>query len=88
MEYWLGNAHIDRLVFRALKQSPCVGCYPITALVQHLASKDGWVGSGQKLPDEDCVYVSLLRLVQRGKVEKYVDLYTGGIRYRAREYAG
>ncbi len=88
MEHWLENAQIDRLVFRALKQVPCVGCRPITALVQHLAVEGGLVKSGQQLPNEDCVYVSLLRLVHRGKVEKYVDLYTGGIRYRAREYTG
>ncbi len=88
MEHWLGNAKIDQLVFRAVKRIPCAGCRPVTALVQHLASEGGLAGSGQCLLDEDSVYISLLRLVQRGKVEKYVDLSTGGIRYRAREYTG
>ena len=88
MEHWLGNAKIDQLVFRAVKQVPGVGCRPITALVQHLADREGLVVSGQKLPDEDYIYISLLRLIQRGKAEKYVNLATGGIRYRAREYTG
>ncbi len=88
MEHWLGNATIDRLVLRAVKQASNAGCRPITAIVQNLAHTEKLIALGQKIPSEDDVYVSLLRLVQRGRVERYVDIRTGGIRYCARVYYG
>lgn len=88
MGHWLGSTTIDRLVSSAVKQAPNAGCLPITAVVQNLAKTQGLVTFGQRMPTEDDVYVSLLRLIQRGKVEKYMDMQTGGIRYRPRVYSG
>lgn len=88
MQHWLGNAKLDRFVFRALKQMPHAGCRPITALTQHLLHREGLLKRGQVPPSVDDVYVSLLRLVVRRRVEKCIDFKTGGIRYSVRVYPG
>lgn len=86
MRHWLvSNAQLDRFVWRAVKQMPDAGCKSVTAMAQHLMYLEG-IAISYALPDEDWVYVSLLRLMKRGSVERYVHESTGGIKYRLSAY--
>jgi len=88
MQRWLSNAQLDRFVLKAVKATAHTACHLITAMTQYLLYEEGVIMHGQKFPTEEEVYVSLLRLMQKRDVDRYVDLPTGGIRYRARVYSG
>ena len=81
--HWLGNARLDRFVLRAVKQIPSAGCTPVTAMTQHMLFVSGTVSHPQTYPTEEDVYLSLMRLMRDGLIERYCDFRTGGIRYRA-----
>lgn len=85
MQHWLGNWQLDRFVFRALKQQPNVGCRVVAAHTQFLLHTENLLKDGM-LSEVD-VYISLRRLVIRGRVEVYADTLTGGIRYRPSAYS-
>ena len=79
--FWLGEEVLDRCVREAVTAVPRSGCRPITAMTVHLLWKAGLVRSCQYMPSEDDVYLSLLRLSGGGRVARYADRGTGGIRY-------
>jgi len=85
MQHWLGDVKLDRFVFRALKETWHSNCETLTVRTRLLLREERLLHDGQVPPYEDDIYRALTRLIQRGKVEKYIGR-TGDIRYRIEVY--
>lgn len=86
MQHWLGDAVVDRLVFRMVKEKPGLTCNEIESRVCATLKESGLVKDVQIPPDGECIYRSLVRFVMNGKIEKYANPTSGRIEYRAQAY--
>lgn len=69
MQHWLGEAVVDRLVFRILKANPGLTGDEITSRVCATLKEDGIVKDFQIPPDGECIYRTLVRFVMSGTIE-------------------
>ncbi len=71
--YWLGDTVLDRYVYELVKPHNGVDIAELHALVCQKLQQERIVAAFQLLPDENMIWCSLQRLVQRQQVRKFVS---------------